>query len=127
MSTNPRDLQFGFSGFGQVRGVFSSLAYTYPGTLRIEGQFTVARRILNDSGSTEDLGVIATVPFAFGPGDFGVGGAPVATFPGRHPGTDALTNRTWSLPDVMEALYSLKRSRWAQYLDDRFPVEPQPE
>lgn len=130
--TSPRDLQFGFSGPGQIRGVFASMSYNYPATLYVQGQFTVARRILSDSGKTEDLGALATVPFNFTPADFGLDPATMQpdpnatpkTYVGRHPATDALTGRTWSLAAVMEALYSLQRGRWDEHLDERYPVAP---
>lgn len=126
-------LQFGFTSPGQVRGVFSSLSYTYPQTLRITGQFTVNRRILTVDGRTEDLGTVATVPFAFGPEDFGLNPAtmlPDPAYPpfsavGRNPATDALTGRNWTANDAFEALYSIKRAK----LDaaNATPPAPQPE
>lgn len=134
MSTALSDIQFGFTGPGQVRGVFGSLSYTYPQTLRVEGQFTVNRRILTDSGKTEDLGVVATIPFTFTPADFGIDPAtmrPDASLtpfsaPGRNPATDQLTGRTWTAADAFEAMYSIKRARVDQVLAPPAPA-PAPE
>lgn len=115
-------LQFGFSGPGQRRGVFSSLSYIYPETLTVEGQFTVSRRVLTDAGTTEDLGLVDTVKFKFSPADFGLNPATMqpdpnatpAVAPARNPATDALVpGQSWSAAALFAALYS-----WQRHLTD---------
>ncbi len=130
------DLQFGFSGAGQVRGVFGSLQYTYPQTMRVSGQFTVHRRILTDSGNTEDLGTVATIPFEFSPSDFGLSpvtlqpdpNATPATAPMRNIATDALIpGQVSTAAQLFAHLYAWKRQLTEQKIAAEAPPPAQPE
>ena len=85
-------LQFGFSGPGQRRGVFSSMSYIYPETLTVQGQFTVSRRVLTDAGTTEDLGLVDTVKFKFTPADFGLNPATMQPDPNATPASAPMRN-----------------------------------
>lgn len=131
MSTNPRDLQFGFTAPGQTRGVFGTCDIRYSSTATVSGQFTVHRRILRDDWRTEDLGVVLTVPFRFEPQHFGLDpvtlqpapGAPhLKVWPGRNPNTNAPTNRNWTALDLVEILYSAEVAELGDFLDAHFPL-----